>query len=206
MTETNHNKTELWLIRHGVTDWNIEKRYQGSTDIPLNAEGIAQARAAAAQLHVEKFAAIYCSPMIRTRQTAHEISQVVDLPIFIDERLREGCQGEWETLLLDEIDQLYPGMREKRRLDPVHNSPPGGETMLQVAQRVVQAANDIARAHPGQKVLVVSHGMALAGLISLARNLPLKDSFNLIMPNAAVEVIHWQPGAICIAENETEAA
>lgn len=205
MTETNHNKTELWLVRHGVTDWNIEKRYQGSTDIPLNAEGIAQARAAALQLRGEQFAALYCSPMIRTRQTAHEISQVVGLPILTDERLREGCQGEWETLLLDEIDQLYPGMREKRRLDPVHNSPPGGETMLQVAQRVAQAADDIARAHPGQKVLVVSHGMALAALISLARNLPLKDSFNLILPNAAAEVIHWQPGAICIAENETEA-
>jgi broad specificity phosphatase PhoE len=201
LTEIKNGKTELWLIRHGVTDWNIAKRYQGSTDVPLNAEGIAQAREAAAQLRGEKFAALYCSPLTRTRQTAHEISQVVGLPILIDERLCEGNQGEWETRTLDEIDRLYPGMREKRRADPVHNSPPGGETMLQVMHRIVPAADDIARAHPGQKVLVVSHGMALAGLISLARNLPLIDSFNLILPNAAAEVITWQAGSIPIPEN-----
>ncbi len=206
MTETNHNKTELWLIRHGVTDWNIEKRYQGNADVPLNAEGIAQARETAAQLDGQKFTAIYSSPLQRARQTAHEISKVIGLPVQTDDRLREGSQGQWEGMLLEDIDRVFPGVRAKRMNDPEHVSPPGGETMRQVAQRIGRAADDIARAHPGQKVLVVSHGMALAALISLARHLPLNLSFQFILSNAAAEVIHWQPGTICIPENETEAA
>ena len=198
---TTNGKTELWLVRHGVTDWNIERRFQGSKDIPINAAGVEQARAAAQQLRGKNFAALYSSPLQRAYQTAQVISQVVGLPIQPDARLIEGCQGSWEGMLFDEIEQLYPGERELHHTQPAQFRPPGGENLTEVAQRVAQAADDIAFIHPGEKVLVVSHGMALSALISLARGLPLNGAFEFIMPNAAVETVQWQPGNYSIPEN-----
>ena len=95
--------TEIWIVRHGQTDWNVEGRYQGQADRPLNAVGLAQAQQAAEQLRGRDFAAIYSSDLQRARVTAEIIAGQLGLPVQVDRRLREVNQGEWEGLLTADI-------------------------------------------------------------------------------------------------------
>ena len=183
--------TALWLVRHGQTDWNVEGRWHGQADPPLNSTGRAQAQALAAQLNGTGFAALYASDLQRARVTAEIIAQRVGRPVTLDVRLREISQGQWEGMLGDNVSEQYPGEWAARVADPVNGRAPGGESVGAVAARVWAAAGDIARAHPAGPVLVVSHGLALATLLCRARGLPLTEARLLIPDNARVEVIDW---------------
>jgi alpha-ribazole phosphatase len=185
--------TQLWLIRHGQTDWNLEGRYQGQADPPLNATGQAQAEALAAHLDGRRFEAIYSSDLQRARATAEAIADRHGLPLKLDARLREIHQGEWDGLRVTEIMARYPREWAARESNPAEARPPGGESPREVAGRVWAAADDIARTHPGGRVLVVSHGFSLATLLCRARGLPLGRAFDLILDNARPEVIEWIP-------------
>jgi broad specificity phosphatase PhoE len=185
--------TQLWLIRHGQTDWNVEGRYQGQADLPLNATGLAQAEQLAVQLDGERFEALYSSDLLRARQTAKVLAQKIGLPVQVDPRLREVNQGQWEGELFAVIRERYRTEIAQRRLDPVDGRPPGGESAAEVAARVWEAADDIARDHPDGTVLVVSHGLALATLIARADGVPLEKVYTLIPDNAAIRVLSWPP-------------
>ena len=184
--------TELWLVRHGQTDWNTEFRIQGSIDKPLNATGIEQAHALAQKLADTHFDAIYSSPARRAHQTASAIAQLLGLPIRTDDRLKEISLGLWEGLTWQQVQDRYPEMFAKRKSDPVHFAPEGAETYGDLARRMVQAANEIALSHPGKRVLVVSHGMSLATLLSKARGTNLADAYELVPQNATPVVIEWE--------------
>lgn len=181
---------ELWLIRHGQTDWNLEGRYQGHADIPLNATGLEQARALANFLDGSHFDAIFCSDLQRARQTADILSQRFALPVTIDLRLREIDQGEWEGKLLKDVVALYENM------DQHHGSasfrPPGGESVAEVTERMVTATDEIVRCRPGQKILLVSHGLALATLVCHAQAIPLEKVYDHIPQNAHPTVLTWK--------------
>jgi Fructose-2,6-bisphosphatase len=191
--------TQLWLIRHGQTDWNVQGRWQGQTPDapPLNAVGLAQAHALAGQL-VEQvahdgiaFAALYSSDLLRARQTAEVIAQHLGLPIQLDARLREVHLGTWEGMLGDEVALRYVAELDERRRDPVHSRPPQGETVFELAARVGQALDDVAWAHPRGNVIVVSHGLAIAAALCLANSWPLEQVFAHIPDNAAPRIITW---------------
>jgi alpha-ribazole phosphatase len=185
--------TRLVLVRHGQTDWNVEGRYQGQADPPLNEVGRAQVRALAERLAGRAIEAIYGSDLQRARETAHIIAQTLRLPLRIDPRLREVKLGEWEGRLVQEIRAGYPEAWEARRRDPVHARPPGGETAAEVAARVRAAADDIARQHPVGPVLVVSHGLALATLVVSARGPGLDRVYDYVPDNGQLEEIAWPP-------------
>jgi 2,3-bisphosphoglycerate-dependent phosphoglycerate mutase len=85
--------TQLWLIRHGLTDWNLEGRYQGQSDIPLNAEGLAQARRLAERLKGTSIEALFSSDLLRAYQTAKILGECLGLPVQADPRLREIHQA-----------------------------------------------------------------------------------------------------------------
>jgi 2,3-bisphosphoglycerate-dependent phosphoglycerate mutase len=186
--------TELWLVRHGQTDWNAQGRYQGQADMPLNAAGILQAEAAAGRLAGQAFAAIYSSDLIRALRTAEIIAARVGLPIQTDTRLREIHQGEWQGMLVTEIAARYADLVSRWRSGPTTARAPGGESVSEVAARLWAAADDIAAAHPGGRVLVVSHGLALATLIARAQQAPLEQVYTLIPDNAAAQMVEWTPG------------
>jgi broad specificity phosphatase PhoE len=186
--------SRLCLIRHGQTDWNLEGRYHGQSDVPLNENGRTQARALAQQLQGQAFVAIYTSDLQRARETAEIIAAVLHLPVTLEPRLREINQGEWEGQLADVIKLRYAELWQQRILDPTNIRPPGGETVEEVAWRVYAALNDIARLHPTGSVLIASHGLALATVICELHSIPLGQAYTMIPNNAEPIWIDWEQG------------
>jgi probable phosphoglycerate mutase len=179
--------TRLVLVRHGETDWNAEGRYQGQSDVPLNTNGVAQAEALARQLRGERFDAIYSSDLARAAQTAEVLAGATGVPVHYDPRLREIDQGEWEGLLLADIEARYAEAFERRRLDPLATRPPGGETVGQVRQRVLEVIDELRRDYPNSTVAIVSHGLAIALVKVYLAHLPVESVWDHIPPNASVE-------------------
>lgn len=184
--------TRLCLVRHGQTDWNLEGRYQGQSDIPLNSTGIKQARLIAEILRDEKFDAVYSSDLSRAIRTAEIITEHRNhLKINTDPRLREVRQGEWEGLTRDIIRDRYPKIWEALIENPVSAHPPGGETVLEVQSRVNAALNDISALYPDGNILVVSHGLALATVICSVNGFPIGLAYQKVPENADPIWVPW---------------
>lgn len=188
--------TTMWLVRHGQTDWNVQARYQGQTDVPLNAAGVQQAQTLATELAGQHFDAIFSSPLQRACLTAEIIAGELFLPVQIDERLREINQGLWEGEIYHDLLIRYPDEMRSRRENPYQFRPPEGETAAEVANRVARAADDITLQYPGGHVLVVSHALTLAALYCQANRFPLTEVYDHLPHNAHPVVIQWPPEPI----------
>lgn len=153
----------LLLARHGETDWNAERRWQGHTDVPLNGRGREQAHALAEELADEPLASIYSSDLLRAHETARIVAERKTMDVIVDPGLRETNLGAWEGLTSDEIEVRFP---DDWRIWSEGGVPVGrgGETPSQARERVVEAAHRIALAHVGEQVLVVAHGGVLRHL------------------------------------------
>ncbi|WP_375407104.1 histidine phosphatase family protein [uncultured Amnibacterium sp.] len=146
--------TDLVLVRHGETEWNRLKRVQGRTDIPLNDTGRRQARATAERLTGEHFDAVVASPLSRAAETAQIIADGLGIgPIELVDDLVERDYGEAEGMTGKDIDARWGGSLEAR------------ESRVEVIDRVKPALLAIAARHPGQRVLVVSHGGVIGSLV-----------------------------------------
>jgi broad specificity phosphatase PhoE len=183
--------TRLCLVRHGQTTWNLEGRYQGQSDVPLNEIGRAQARYVAEQLQSEQFSAIYSSDLKRAKETADIIGECLHLPITLEPRLREINQGEWEGQLVDAIKGRYTRLWHERFIDPVNIRPPGGETLGEVATRVCTALDSIVRLHTDSPVVIVSHGLSLATAICKVRGVPIGHAYSMMPDNTEPVWIDW---------------
>ncbi|KJC63242.1 histidine phosphatase family protein [Agreia bicolorata] len=148
--------TELVLVRHGETDWNLGRRIQGGTDIPMNDTGRAQAEAAAERLADEEWHAIVTSPLDRARETARIIAERLGLgELQVDDRLVERAYGEAEGMDDAALAIRFPSMA----------GVPGIERRSDVTRRVLPSLESIALEHPGQRVLVVTHGGVISSLV-----------------------------------------
>ncbi|MDX1379169.1 MAG: histidine phosphatase family protein [Anaerolineales bacterium] len=183
--------THFCLVRHGQTDWNLEGRYQGQSDVPLNNRGIEQADSLVEKLKDSTFSAIYTSDLIRAQKTAEPIAKILDLPIQIEPRVREINQGEWEGVLVDDIKARYAEIWSQRTVDPANVRPPGGETVREVATRVYAALDDISRLFPTGQVLVTSHGLSIATAICRDKNIPIGQAYTVIPDNVEPVWIKW---------------
>jgi broad specificity phosphatase PhoE len=160
--QAGRGRRRLVLWRHGQTTWNLENRFQGKTDIPLDEVGVAQAVRAARLLSGLKPTAIVSSPLRRAAATAGSLAEITGLPVSYDADLMERDGGEWEGLTGPEIRDRYPAQHAAWE-------PPGGETSEQVAKRVAAALGRALDRLPAGGVLVVaSHGAALRlGMVEL---------------------------------------
>ena len=149
--------TEILLVRHGQTDWNLEHRVQGHTDTPLNAAGIEQARALAESLAAVPLVAVYSRDLARARDTAAEVARVHGLEVALDRDLREKNFGSWEGMTDAEIAVRFPHAVRGRWGD--------GEATEEVAERAVAAMGRIRALHPAGPVLVVAHGGPLRAIL-----------------------------------------
>jgi broad specificity phosphatase PhoE len=149
--------TRVFLVRHGATVLSAEDRYAGSADVALSDEGRAQARALAARLAGEPLAAVYASPMSRTRDTAELIVAGRGLDVLTVAELRETDHGHWEGRTREEIRAAFPDEYARWERDPFTFAPSRGETGLQVLARALPAFLAIVHRHPNGAVLLVSH-------------------------------------------------
>ncbi|MDY0072068.1 MAG: histidine phosphatase family protein [Thauera sp.] len=187
----------LCLVRHGETAWNAQGRLQGHVDIPLNETGRAQADALRQRLASldEGFAALYCSDLLRTRQTAAGIAEARQLQPIHDARLRERHYGIFQGLTHDEGARLDPVSHGRfRAREPAFALPGSGESLLGFAARVREALDEIATRHAGESVLVVTHGgvLDIAHRLTQATALELPRQFNI--PNAALNWLEAEHG------------
>src|SRR5262245_31960759 len=146
---------KLLLVRHGETDWNLARRYQSYSDIPLNQTGILQAEQLARRLSNEKIDVIYASDSPRAAETAKLIANILKpaLPIHSDSRWQEICFGEWDGLTYEEVEAKWKNEVTAWYTDPVNVAPPGGETMLQLSQRLQSALDELKSKYKDETIL-----------------------------------------------------
>lgn len=162
-------KTEIYLVRHGETEWNKEGKFQGSTDIQLSQEGIVQA-GLLKEVFNNNFDYVYTSPLSRAKQTAEILCQGHDKvkPVVIED-LREINFGAWEGLTIHQIREQYSEEYQTWRNDELQGKLVGGDLTLKSAgTRAKDAILNLAEIHAGKKLIFVAHGGILkAALIGI---------------------------------------
>jgi alpha-ribazole phosphatase len=192
---------KLLLIRHGQTNWNLEQRFQGQSDIPLNETGRKQADALADRLSAEHFDFVYSSDLQRATETANIICRSGFQP---DPRLREVHFGDWEGLTYDEIKLKYPTTLFAWESDIYKNAPPNGETLEQLVVRIQSVLDELCAKHQDHTVLIVAHGGVLQTMICLALKLLPTMYWQFHLSTASLsEVAFYPAGAILNSLNDT---
>ena len=164
-------------------------RFQGLTDIPLNDTGRQQAGFAKTGLLDVELAAIYTSPLQRAVETAEIIRGDREIPIYPTEGLREMGIGEWEGLLVSEIDEKYPGWYDIWRTAPTRIRLKGGEPYAETQKRAWKTFWEIVKKHEGQTVLIVSHMMCISSILLTVAGIPLDEVWQHPIRNAALNIV-----------------
>ena len=185
--------TRIIAIRHGETAWNVDTRIQGHLDIPLSANGRWQAERLAEALRDEPIKAIYASDLTRAWETAQYVGQVHSLPVIKEIGLRERDFGDFEGKTFAEIEMLLPeqSMRWRKR-DPDFY-PAGGESLVTLRARVMEAAERLAAQHPGEQIALVGHGGVMDVLYRAATRLDIQAPRTWTLGNAAINRLLWTP-------------
>jgi probable phosphoglycerate mutase len=168
--------TTIVLVRHGETDWNRERRFQGHADTPLNDAGRAQAADLADSLTSERLVAVYTSPLQRAYETAALIAVRLGLDVRPLDALREIHVGLWEGLTIDEVKEGYPESASAG----CHSGWPGGETYDELSARVLPALVGLAHEHANERILVVTHAGPVRAALAAAMGLSYDDARPII--------------------------
>jgi len=188
----NHLMTDVILIRHGETDWNVQGRFQGQIDVPLNAFGERQAARMAERLVQERVDVFYCSDLLRTRQTAAPAASMLKLEAAPHAGLREQHFGILEGMSFDEVQARHPRhLAEWLRHDPDY-ALPQGESVRTFHARVLAAVRALAALHAGQTLAVVTHGGVLDMVYRTVHGLPLHGPRDCPIPNAGLNRLRVQ--------------
>jgi probable phosphoglycerate mutase len=158
----------VYLVRHGETTWNAEQRFQGHLDVELSRKGVAQAEALANWIAEQPvpFGALFSSDLKRAVQTAQIIGRRVGLVPQLYRGLREVHGGEWQGLVRTEIEARFPGKLQMWDAQLDSFTVPGGESLPDVQERIYATYERIVAAHPGEAIIIVSHGAALTALLA----------------------------------------
>jgi probable phosphoglycerate mutase len=187
-------RTQLIIVRHGQTEWNIKGIRQGHLDSPLTGRGLAQAKALGQRLAREKFSVLYSSDLGRAIETAKEIVSVTGHQIVTDARLRERHLGIFQGLNADEINERYPEERRLLRTSGPGYVIPGGESMIQQVERNVAFLDSLAVRHAGETIVVVTHGGVVSGFFRHTLAIPLDAPRRFEFVNAGLNVFAHEDG------------
>jgi len=187
-------RTILYLIRHGQTDWNVSMRFQGQADIPLNEVGHSQGAKLARYFARQPIERVYTSDLQRARETAAYIgsSRQLEPEVLFD--LREIAFGDWEGLSMTEIQAKFPVEMDLWRNDPSKLHIPGGEAYAEAQQRVCSAVRHIVAECLGRQVAVVSHGGAIRLVLASFLGLELSGIWRLGQDSAAINRLDFMAG------------
>jgi probable phosphoglycerate mutase len=185
--------TRVLAVRHGETAWNVENRIQGQLDVPLNALGRWQAQRLAEAMNSEAIDAIYTSDLLRTVETATPTARGSDIAYVTDSGLRERGFGVFEGLTFTEIEQRWPEQSARwRRRDPEFGAE-GGETLSEFYARSIATTTRLAAAHPGQTIMIVTHGGVLDCLYRAASRIALDAPRSWQLGNASINRLLYTP-------------
>jgi phosphoserine phosphatase len=187
-------RLRLFVVRHGETEWVRERRFAGSRDIPLTEAGRDQCAAVARALAGTTVAAVYASPLERARASAELIAKPHGLPVRIVSAFSEMTFGSWEGLTRDEARARDPEAWAQWRSAPHLLKLAGGETIPEVAERVVAGIAALQEAHDSQTVVLVSHGVVARVIVLGALGLGLDRLWTLDAAPAGITEIEYEPG------------
>ena len=183
------------IVRHGYSVFNKEKRFTGQIDAPLDERGIEQAKRNAEYVIANyKIDCIYSSDLIRAYNTVKPVADVLGLPIIPSKGLRELYIGQWEGRSIAEVKQTEPEALAFYRKRIPESCTPGGETRLQLRERVTRTMAEIAAANDGKTVLIGSHGGAIRALCCAWQGYAIEEIDNVPdLRNASVTVVSYDP-------------
>lgn len=181
----------IYLVRHGETEWNRIRRFQGRSDLPLNPKGIKQVKALALALKDKPLTAIYTSPLIRAVETARLINVFhPSTPIFEEKGFIEMDLGEFDGMNVRDWAEQYPDVQKAWHENPASVKMPGGESLMEVQVRAKEALERITRNHPTDATLLISsHNFVNLTLLCDLLKIPLHRFRELRQENAAFNVI-----------------
>jgi len=183
----------IYLVRHGETEWNIEKRLQGWKDSNLTQKGIEDAEALHDHLTDIEFDSIYSSTSRRAFKTAEVILGERKLKIIADEKLREIYLGDWEGKTTYEIEQLYPNDYYNFWNAPSLYNPKNSETFIQVQERALKTINKIIDEKKSGNILIVTHGITLKMIMNYFEKQSLENLWETpYIQNTSVSLIQIQ--------------
>ena len=186
--------TRLIVVRHGETAWNVDTRIQGHLDIPLNATGLWQARQLGDALAGEAISAIYTSDLLRARRTAQAVADTTGAALVDEPGLRERAFGSFQGRTFAEVETEHPEQALRwRQRDPDY-APDGGESLRVLRERVVDTTHRLAARHPGELVLLVTHGGVLDVLYRAATRQDIQAPRTWQLGNAAINRLLWTHG------------
>lgn len=180
---------KIWLIRHGLTDWNVKGVIQGSSDTDLNDTGREQAKELALKLVETQHNPdmIYTSPQKRAKETAQIIAKYLDLPYKEKEGLEEMNLGEWEGLSWDDVEEKYPNDFIDWQTDRRYKKTPNGESYQELLERVLKAVREIIEAEPKKEhILIVTHSAVIRCLLCYFSNTAFEDMLVFPVGNAQI--------------------
>lgn len=183
--------TRLLLVRHGVTEYSVAKKFAGRSDLELTEAGLEQARRAAGRIaELGPVDVLISSPLRRTRQTAQQISDRLELPVQIEDGVIETDFGDWDGYTFEQVRERWPAELQ-RWLDDSTVAPPSGESFETVTRRVRRARDQILAQHTGKTVVVVSHVSPIKTLVRLALDAPVSALRQMFLAPASVSVIEY---------------
>ena len=192
-------RRRVLFVRHGVTDWNREGRFQGHQDPPLSADGLDEARLVASRLAAspeDRPARIVTSPLLRSRQTAEAIAGALggdDVAVESDGRLMELGQGEWEGRTHAELEVNDAVRYAAWRRSSPRRPPPGGESLEGASERVGAVLNEILGGDDrgAWPLCVVAHGGSLRIAARRLLGIGLQTAWHVELDNASLSVLDW---------------
>lgn len=184
--------TTVRLARHGQTEPNITGFLAGRSDDDLNEAGYQQARRLSARFAGMPIAAVYTSPLRRTRSTAAILAEPHQLELTDLEELIEIDLGDWEGKYIDEIKRGWPELWRQWILDPSDVTVPNGENLTQITARAVQGLEKIVSAHQNHEVLVITHDIIIKVLVMHALSATNRIYRRFDVSNASLSTIRFE--------------
>ncbi|MCW7549392.1 2,3-diphosphoglycerate-dependent phosphoglycerate mutase GpmB [Photorhabdus sp. APURE] len=183
---------QVYLVRHGESEWNAARRIQGQSDSPLTEAGEHQARLVAQRVKSESITHIITSDLGRTRRTAEIIAEVCGCEIILEPRLRELNMGVLERRNIDSLTSEEETWRKKVLDGTPGGRIPEGESMDELAMRMRAALESCRNLPDGSRPLLVSHGIALGCLVSTILGLPAHAERRLRLRNCSLSRVDYQ--------------
>lgn len=192
--------TELFLIRHGETDWNKKSIFQGQTDIDLNQKGIKNAKKIVDLFTDITPDYIYSSDLKRAKNTAAFLAEEKNINLKKDKKLREINFGDWEGLTFAEIKNQFSDDVDKWQQNPILNSPSGGEKLNDFKKRVKTFFEDLLNKHQGKKIVVFTHGGVIKVYLTILFSLKTEKFWQFQIDNCSLTKLKFYEQEIVLSK------